>query len=103
MKDPVPIIHEVGWTGLGGCGKYRLHRDSFPVQAVQPVASSYTVFVIPGPSLNLWAMKISGTKIETVIRTEPSVCYILFVVATLSAPQTRNDSMVISLGQHTWM
>jgi hypothetical protein len=55
----------------------------FDPSTVQPVTSRYTVYAIPAPSLNMWAIKISRARIETVIRTEPNICYIWFVAAML--------------------
>jgi len=55
----------------------------FDPRTVQPVASRYTVYAIPASSLNMWSMKLSRAKTETVIRTELNVCSIWFVAATL--------------------
>jgi hypothetical protein len=101
-------------TGLDRCGKYCLHRDSIPgpsspalgptqppvqVQEVEWASGSgwkgaenivsaglFDLRSVPGPSLNMWAMKITRTNNETVIRTDPNECSIWFVAAMLQFP-----------------
>ena len=69
----------------GRSGRVRkiLPPPGFDPRTVQAAESLYAVYAIPASSLNMWAMKISRAKIETVIRTEPNVCSIWFVAAAL--------------------
>jgi hypothetical protein len=54
-KEPVPIVQEAGWAPeLVWIGEEKLTPPGFDPRTFQPVASRYTDYAIPAPTLHLY-------------------------------------------------